>query len=54
MGEQLTIGAAAGPRGHQPTSELRENFQRLSPGERVARTAELSSALTSVAAGRRK
>jgi transcriptional regulator with XRE-family HTH domain len=53
MGEQLELRAGPGPRGNAPAEELRADFERLSPGERVAQAAELSYALTSIAGAAR-
>jgi len=52
MGERLELGTSPGPRGNRSTAELRADFERLTPGERVAQAAQLSHALTSIAAGR--
>ena len=49
MGERLELGAAPGPHGNQPIAELRADFQRLTPGERITQAAELSHALTRIA-----
>jgi transcriptional regulator with XRE-family HTH domain len=49
MGEQLALHSVPGPRGNQPIEELHEDFERLSPGDRVAHAAELSQALTTLA-----
>ena len=49
MGERLELGAAPGPRGNQPTAQLRGDFLRLTPGERIVQAADLSHALTSIA-----
>ncbi len=55
MGERLELGAAPAPAGNQPTAELQADFEHLTPGERFARAAELSSVLTTLAAsGRRR
>ena len=51
LGERLELSAVPGPRGNATTEELREDFERLSPGERIVRAAELSRALTGIAAG---
>jgi transcriptional regulator with XRE-family HTH domain len=51
MGERLELAAAPGPRANQTAADRREHA-RLTPGERVARAAELSFALTSIASGR--
>ncbi|MDX6698789.1 MAG: hypothetical protein QOE65_2186 [Solirubrobacteraceae bacterium] len=53
MGERLDLGVTAGPRGNRSTAELRADFRGLAPGERVAQAAELSRALTAIAAGTR-
>lgn len=52
MGEQLELTAKPGPRGNRSTAELRADFERLTPGERVVQMAELSRALTAIASGR--
>lgn len=54
MGEQLELTAKPGPRGNRSTAELRADFERLAPGERVVQMAELSRALTAISAGRRR
>jgi transcriptional regulator with XRE-family HTH domain len=54
MGERLELDTIPGPRGNRTTAELRHDYERLTPGERVAQAAELSHALTSIAAGRPK
>jgi len=53
MGERLELGTSPGPRGNRSTAELRADFE-LAPGERVAQAAQLSHALTSIAAGRHR
>lgn len=53
MGERLDLSAAPGPRPNQSPRELRRDYEELSVEERVARAAALSSALTTIAAGRR-
>ena len=49
MGERLTLDAATGPCGNQPTHRLRQDFQNLSPAERVAEVAALSEFLGELA-----
>jgi transcriptional regulator with XRE-family HTH domain len=49
MGEQLDLRSAPGPAGNQSVEELRADFIRLSPEERIAQAAELSFALTALA-----
>lgn len=53
MGEQLELRSVPGPRGNQPIEELREDFEQLTPGDRVAQAAELSQALTMLAGSAR-
>src|SRR5207302_6460316 len=50
MGERLELGAVPGPRPNQPARDLRRDYERLTPGERVAQAAALSQALTAIAA----
>ena len=52
MGERLEVDGVAGPRGNRSAQELRSDYEALSPGERVAQAADLSAALTAIAAGR--
>src|SRR5437764_201422 len=54
MGENLELRSRPAPRSNRATAELRGDYKRLNPGERVAQAAELSHALTSIAAGRRR
>jgi hypothetical protein len=49
IGEQLELHSVPGPRGNQPIEELRDDFEQLTPGDRVAQAAELSQALTTLA-----
>lgn len=51
MGERLDLRVAPGPVGNQSLEDLRAAYEELSPGERIAEAAELSRALTSIAAG---
>jgi transcriptional regulator with XRE-family HTH domain len=52
MGERLDlVSLPLAP--NQSPGELREDFERLSPAERVKQASELSYALTSIAAARR-
>jgi len=53
MGERLSLSVEPGPRGNVSTAELQADYRRLTPGERVVQAAELSFALTSIAAGKR-
>jgi transcriptional regulator with XRE-family HTH domain len=53
LGEQLKLSTAEGPRGNASIAELRADYERLTPGQRVLQAAELSRALTTIAAGRR-
>jgi len=53
LGEQLKLSAAPGPRGNATVAELRADYERLTPGERIVQAAELSHALTTIAAGTR-
>ncbi len=50
MGERLQLNVVAGPRPNQPTAELRRDYEQLSVEDRVAQAAELSSALSTIAA----
>ncbi len=51
LGERLDlVSMPLGP--NQSVGELREDFERLSPADRVAQAAELSYALTSIAVAR--
>lgn len=52
MGERLELRAVPGPSGNESTEELRADYRRTSPGERVVQAAELSYALTAIAAAR--
>jgi transcriptional regulator with XRE-family HTH domain len=52
MGERLEVRAVPGPHGNQSAADLCADYEQLTPGERVAQAAELSYALTSIAAGR--
>lgn len=54
MGERLELNRAPGPRGNESKAELQHEYRRQTAGQRVARAAELSHALTSIAAGRRR
>ena len=51
LGERLELSTAPGPRGNALLAELRADYDRLTPGERVVQAAELSHALTTIAAG---
>ena len=51
LGERLELSAAVGPLGNTSIAELRADYERLTPGERVVQAAELSRALTTIAAG---
>ena len=51
LGERLELSAAPGPRGNASTADLRADYEQLTPGERVVQAAELSRALTTIAAG---
>jgi transcriptional regulator with XRE-family HTH domain len=53
MGEGLDL-ASRPLAPNQSAAELREDFERLSPADRVAQAAELSYSLTSIAAARRR
>jgi transcriptional regulator with XRE-family HTH domain len=53
LGEQLELSTAQGPRGNASVAELRDDYERLTPGERVVQAADLSRALTTIAAGNR-
>lgn len=50
MGERLELVAVPGPRPNASVRELRRDYEALSVEERVAQQAELSEALTTVAA----
>jgi len=50
MGERLELNVVAGPRPNQTTAELRRDYQELSVEDRVAQAAEISSALSTIAA----
>lgn len=50
MGRRLDLASGAGPHGNQSDAELRAELD-LSPSEALERAAELSFALTSIAAG---
>jgi|SRR5436309_8935739 len=52
MGERLELSAKAGPRPNTSRSELRRDYEQLSPEDRVAQQAALSEALTSLASTR--
>ena len=52
LGERLELSAAPGPRGNASIAELREDYERLTPGERVVQAAELAHAVTTIAAER--
>ncbi len=52
LGERLELRGVALAAGNRSTAELRSDLTELSPGERVAQAAELSHALTQIAAGR--
>jgi transcriptional regulator with XRE-family HTH domain len=52
MGERLELESSPGPRGNVSTAELRADFERLSPGERVAQASQLSHAATAIAGGK--
>ena len=51
LGEQLELSTACGPRGNASIAELRADYERLTPSQRVVQAAELSRALTTIAAG---
>jgi transcriptional regulator with XRE-family HTH domain len=53
LGERLQLSAAEGPRSNASIAELHADYERLTPGQRVVQAAELSRALTTIAAGRR-
>jgi transcriptional regulator with XRE-family HTH domain len=53
MGEQLELHSVPGPRGNQPIVDLRDDFEQLTHGDRVAQAAELSQALTRLAGAAR-
>lgn len=53
MGERLELRAVPAAHGNQSSADLRRDYDDLTPGERVAQAAELSYALTSIAASRR-
>lgn len=48
MGERLQLNPVPGPRGNRSLEDLRADFERLSPEQRVAQAAELSYAMTSL------
>jgi transcriptional regulator with XRE-family HTH domain len=50
MGEQLQLAAEPLPHGNRPTQELQDELQRTTPEQRIRQTADLSAALTSIAA----
>jgi hypothetical protein len=50
LGERLELSAACGPRGNSSVAELRADYERLTPEERVAQAAELSRTLLAIAA----
>lgn len=50
MGERLELAAAPISHGNQSIAELRDDYDNLTSGERVEQAAELSYALTSIAA----
>src|SRR5947209_4724163 len=50
MGERLVLGTEPGPRPNARPHDLRRDYERLTPGERVAQAAALSRALTAIAA----
>jgi transcriptional regulator with XRE-family HTH domain len=52
MGERLVMDSEQ-VRGNRSTAELRSDFERLSPAQRVAQAAALSRSLTGIAARRR-
>jgi transcriptional regulator with XRE-family HTH domain len=52
MGERLVLDSEP-VRGNRSTTELRADFEDLSPEQRVAQAAELSRSLTGIAARRR-
>ncbi len=52
MGERLALESEPEPHGNQPAAELRHDYERLTPGERVEQAAELSFAITSIASGK--
>ena len=54
MGERLELRSLPAARVNQSTADLRADYERRSPGERVAEAAELSHALTSIAGAGRK
>jgi transcriptional regulator with XRE-family HTH domain len=51
MGERLVLQSEP-VRGNRATVDLRSDFERLSPAQRVAQAAELSRTLTGIAARR--
>jgi transcriptional regulator with XRE-family HTH domain len=48
MGERLRLVAQPLPHGNVPADELRADFRRTTPEERLAQAAELSRVLTSI------
>jgi transcriptional regulator with XRE-family HTH domain len=53
LGERLDlVSVPLAP--NQSVGELREDFERLSPADRVVQTAQLSHALTTIATARRR
>lgn len=51
MGERLSLEGVQ-VTGNQPLSHLRADYERLTPSERLAQTAQLSRTLTRIAAAR--
>jgi transcriptional regulator with XRE-family HTH domain len=51
MGERLSLEGVQ-MTGNQPLSQLRADYERLTPSERLAQTAQLSRTLTRIAAAR--
>ncbi|HWH44531.1 MAG TPA: helix-turn-helix transcriptional regulator [Thermoleophilaceae bacterium] len=52
VGEELRLDAQGLSTGNRDIAELREDYERLTPAERFAEAAELSSVLTELAARR--